>query len=78
MIRVRVFPLPFCNFDNLDERGWLELNDDAQLLEVLRKIKMPKTLVKLFAPSVNGEKAPLTTVLKNGDVVGFFWLLTGG
>ena len=78
MIRVKVFPLAFCKFDKLDERGWLELNDNARLSDVLRDIKMSKPLAKVFMASVNGEKAPLDTVLKDGDVVGFFSLMTGG
>jgi len=78
MIRVKVFPPAFCNFDKLDERGWLDLPDGAKLSDVLRDIRMPKALAKCFQVSVNSVRAKPDTVLEDGDVVGFFWLLTGG
>jgi len=75
---VRVFLPAFGKLDKLDERGWLQLDDDALLSDLLRDIKVPKALAKLLFVSVNGERAPLDTVLKDRDVVSFFWFMTGG
>ena len=78
MIQVRVFLPPLFSTDKLDERGWLELENDAQLKDLLRLIKMPKVIAKALKVTVNAEQTPLDTILKDGDVAGFFWLLPGG
>lgn len=78
MIRVKVLPPSFCNLDCLDERGWIDLNEGARLADVLKIIRMPRIVSKMLLASVNGERATLDTVLRDGDVVGFFMLVSGG
>jgi sulfur carrier protein ThiS len=78
MIRVKVFPPAFCSFEKLDNNGWMKVPEGSTLSYVLKEIKMPKIVGKLFAASVNGERARLSTILKEGDVIGFFALISGG
>ena len=78
MIRVKVFVPSWCDSRMLDERGWVEVAEGSTLADVIRMIKMSKFIAKVFQASVNGEAVPLTTPLQNGDVIGFFSLMTGG
>lgn len=78
MIRVKVFAPSWCDSSVLDERGWVEVMEGSTLSDVIRMIHMPKLIAKVFQASVNGEAVPLNTTLHNGDVIGFFSLITGG
>ena len=78
MIKVKVFAPLWCSRAKLDEKGWMELPDDATLSDVLKGIHMPKLMAKTMQASINSEKMPLDTPLKDGDVVGFFTIIAGG
>ncbi len=78
MIRVKVFAPAWCSHESLDERGWMELPEGSRLTDVLSAIRMPKVMAKLFHAAVNGEVTSLATVLHDGDIIGFFSLITGG
>jgi len=78
MIKVRVILPPGWSKKKLDERYWLELEDDATLADALAAVKMPKLLAKAFFVSVNGAHASSKEKLKNGDSISFFPLVTGG
>lgn len=78
MIRVKIFPPPGCSRSMIDERGWMELPEGATLSDALKRIRCSRALAKLLLASVNGERKPFSTVLKDGDVVGFFMLCLGG
>lgn len=78
MIRVKVYAPSWCNMAALDERGWMELPDGSTLADAIRVIHMPGAVARLLRASVNSEAVPLNTALKDGDVVGFFALMSGG
>lgn len=78
MIRVKIMPPPWCSHSQIDERGWMELPDSATLNDALKKVKCSALQAKFLLVSVNGERVPFSTGLKDGDVVGFFLLCTGG
>jgi molybdopterin converting factor small subunit len=78
MIRVKIIPPPGSDRSKLDERGWVELPDGATLKDALRLVHCSALVAKLLLASVNGERVPLSTLLQDGDVVGFFMLCTGG
>ncbi len=52
------------------------IEEGTRIEDVLAKLEIPKELAKLVF--VNGRKAPLTTLLKDGDRVGIFPPVGGG
>ena len=77
-MKVKVFPPLGCDRSALDERSWIELAEGSTVSDVLRIIKCNPLKAKLLLVSVNGERARFRHVLHDGDVVGFFALVTGG
>lgn len=77
-MKVKVFPPGGCDRSALDERSWIELPEGSSLGDVLRIIKCSPVKARLLKVSVNGESAALGTELHDGDVVGFFSLISGG
>ena len=77
-MKVKVFPPLGCDRSALDERSWVELPEGSTVGDVLKMIKCSPLRAKLLLVSVNGERAKLKHVLHDGDVVGFFSLVTGG
>lgn len=78
MIRVKIYAPPWCDDSRLDDKSWVELSEGSTLADAVRLIRMPTLLAKVFHASINGEAKPLNTVLRDGDVIGFFSLITGG
>lgn len=78
MIRVKITPPYGGDRTRLDARGWAELPDGARLSDALRLVHVGSVKAKLLLVSVNGERAACNTVLHDGDVVGFFSLISGG
>ena len=77
-MRVKVFPPRGCDRSALDERSWMDLPEGSTVGDVLKIIKCSPLKAKLLLVSVNGERAKFKHVLHDGDVVGFFSLVTGG
>ena len=77
-MKVKVFPPRGCDRSALDERSWMELPEGSTVGDILRLIKCSPVRAKLLLVSVNGEHVKLSHELKNGDVVGFFSLVSGG
>lgn len=77
-MKVKVLPPPGCDRSALDERSWIELPAGSSVSDVLRIIKCSPVKAKLLLVSVNGERARLSHELHDGDVVGFFSLVSGG
>jgi molybdopterin converting factor small subunit len=77
-MKVKVFPPRGCDRSALDAKSWMELPEGSTGGDVLRIIKCSPLRAKLLLVSVNGERAKFKHVLHDGDVVGFFSLVTGG
>ena len=77
-MKVKVFPPRGCDRSALDERSWVELPEGSTVGDVLKMIKCSPVKARLLLVSVNGERAKLGKELHNGDVVGFFSLVSGG
>ena len=77
-MRVKVFPPHGCERSALDERGWAEMPEGATVKDVLKLIRCSPVKAKLLLVSVNGERSALDRVLHDGDVVGFFFPVSGG
>ncbi len=67
-----------CDRSMLDERSWAELPEGSTVGDVLKIIKCSPVKARLLLVSVNGERAKLSRELHEGDVVGFFSLVSGG
>lgn len=77
-MRVKIIPPHGCSRDCLDERGWTELPEGSTVADALRVIHCGKLKAKLLLCSRNGERTELHAPLQDGDVVGFFSIVSGG
>lgn len=77
-MRVKVIPPVGCDRSALDERSWAELPEGSTVGDVLKIIKCSPVKARLLLVSVNGERAKMSRELREGDVVGFFSLVSGG
>ena len=75
---VKVLPPYRCDRSALDERSWVELSEGSTVRAVLKLIRCSPLRAKLLMVSVNGERSPLDRKLRDGDVVGFFFPVSGG
>ena len=78
MIKVRIMLPPGWNGKMLDERYWIELDDEARLSDALAAVRMPKILAKAFFVCINGARANVGEKLNDGDSVSFFPIIYGG
>ena len=76
-MRIKVFG-PFGLARNLDEKGWLDIEEGATLGQAIHKIGLPTTFARIVRVALNGQAQPMDTVLKDGDVISFFALIYGG
>ena len=77
-MKVRVYAPPLADPSAIDADGCVGLPEGATLRELLAVLKVPlKPLVVLLC-TVNWERAGLGRTLRDGDVVGFAGLLSGG
>ncbi len=77
-MRVKILPPHGSDRSALDERSWTELPDGSTVRDALRLVRCGPLKAKLLLVSVNGERSPLDRELREGDVVGFFFPVTGG
>lgn len=77
-MKVKILPPHGCDRSALDERSWAELDEGATVRDVLRLIRCPPLKARLLLVSVNGERSGLDRALSDGDVVGFFFPVSGG
>lgn len=77
-MRVKIIPPLGCSREKLDEKGWAELPEGSTVADALRVIRCGRLKAKLLMCSLNGERAELRTPLHDGDVIGFFFPMTGG
>jgi len=77
-VRVKILPPHGCDRSALDERSWAELPDGSTVRDALRLVRCSPLKARLLLVSVNGERCPLERPLRDGDVVGFFFPVSGG
>lgn len=77
-MRVKILPPHGCDRSALDERSWAELPDGSTVRDALRLVRCSPLKARLLLVSVNGERCPLERPLRDGDVVGFFFPVSGG
>ena len=77
-MRVKIFVPIGCDRTIVDDRSWAEIPEGSTVRDVLRMIKCSPAKAKILLVSVNGERAKLGFELHEGDVLGFFSLVSGG
>ena len=77
-MRVKILPPHGCDRSALDARSWAEMPEGSSVRDALRLVRCSPVKAKLLLVSVNGERCPLDRKLRDGDVVGFFFPVSGG
>ena len=77
-MKVKILPPHGCDRSALDERSWAELPEGSCVRDTLRLVRCSPLKAKLLLVSVNGERSSPERVLRDGDVVGFFFPVSGG
>lgn len=78
IIKVKVFVPAFIHQDALDGDGMVSLEPEATLSDLYKKIKIPLHLRLSFLYAINYEQAKWNAKLHDGDVVTFFFPISGG
>jgi molybdopterin converting factor small subunit len=77
-MRIRVYAPPFARIAAIDEGGYVSLPEGATLNELFKALRLPFRRGAARLCLVNYEKASLDSALKDGDIVSFFALASGG
>ena len=77
-MKVKILPPHGSDRSALDERSWAELPAGSTVRDALRLVRCSPIKAKLLLVSINGERSPLTRELRDGDVVGCFFPVSGG
>ena len=77
-MRVKILPPHDCDRSALDARSWAELPEGSTVRDALRLVRCPPLKAKFLLVSVNGLRCELGQILHEGDVVGFFFPVSGG
>ena len=77
-MRVKILPPHGSDRSALDERSWGELPEGSTVRDALRLVRCGPLKAKLLLVSVNGERCTMERELHEGDVVGFFFPVSGG
>ncbi len=77
-MKVKILPPHGGDRRKLDERSWAELPAGSTVRDALKLVRVSPVKAKLLLVSVNGERCPLDRELHEGDVLGFFFPVSGG
>jgi len=77
-MKVKILPPHGSDRSLLDERSWAEMEEGSCVRDALRLVRCSPVKARLLLVSVNGERSPLSRELHDGDVVGFFFPVSGG
>jgi molybdopterin converting factor small subunit len=77
-MKIKVYAPSFCSFKDIDEKGYMILQEGAVLNDVYKNLRIPFILRKILFATVNYQHSDLKERLKDGDVVSFFSGLAGG
>ena len=77
-MKVKILPPHGSDRSRLDGRSWAELPAGSTVRDALRLVRCSPLKAKLLLVSVNGERSPLDRELREGDVLGFFFPVSGG
>ena len=77
-MRIKILPPHGSDRSMLDAASWTELPEGSTVRDALRLVRCSPLKAKLLLVSVNGERSVLDRELEDGDVVGFFFPVSGG
>ena len=77
-MKVKILPPHGCDRSALDARSCAARPEGSCVRDTLRLVRCSPLKAKLLLVSVNGERSPLDRELHDGDVVGFFFPVSGG
>jgi molybdopterin converting factor small subunit len=78
MMRIRVYAPRFADHARIDEDGFVQMPDGATLDDLLKNLRIPFRPGAAIFCTVNYRRVPRSTMLKDGDTVGFLALVSGG
>lgn len=77
-MQIKVYPPMFIKTTNISDEGFVQLSEDACVIDLLKRIKVPISLSRLLMCSVNYKPAKLRQPLNEGDTVTFLNIVSGG
>ncbi len=77
-LKVKILPPHGSDRSALDEKSWAELPEGSTVRDAMKLVRCSPLKAKLLLVSVNGERRTLDSELHDGDVIGFFFPMTGG
>jgi molybdopterin converting factor small subunit len=77
-MRVRVYAPAFGDHGAVDEKGFMDLPEGAVLADVYRRLKINPLVRPIVLCTLNYEFARKGAKLKDGDVVSFLSIVSGG
>ncbi len=78
MIKIKIFCPAIFHNESMDEYGNMAIEDGACLKDVLKKLNIKWPLNKFINYNVNGFSAPLDQIIKDGDEIAVFSVISGG
>ena len=75
---MKIYAARYCNFEHIDDDGFMTLPEGATLNDVLSRLGIPRLFRRLLFAAVNYEQAKPGTQLKDGDVVSLLGAISGG
>ncbi len=77
-MRIKVYLPPYLKSRRLDENGYVTMEEGSTLGDLFKLLEIPFPHGTVHLCRVNYEKAALDRELKDGDIVSFFSLISGG
>ena len=77
-LRIKVYLPPYLNSDRVDKHGYVEVEKGARLKDLFKLLKVPFPLAAVHLCRVNYDKANLQRQLQDGDIVSFYFFVSGG
>jgi len=77
-MKIRVYPGPFSHTDALDEDGFMDIEEGAEVGDVIKRLRYSFPIRVLGLYMVNYKKAKLNTKLKDGDIISIITPIAGG
>ena len=78
IIKVRVYLPPYLESNQLDEQGFITIEEGSTLGDLFKKLRVPFPAGAVHLCRLNYSKASLKQKLEDGDTVSFFSLISGG
>lgn len=78
MVRIEIYAPSVCDFTHIEKGGYMQLEDNISLKEVLKIIKLPILWRKFSYITVNSDKVSSDYIMKDGDVLSIFMPVVGG